>query len=131
MEEYLKRARNDDWDDQESRDGKEILKIEVELWSTMYSGIVSALAAQDKIHDEVTSDSADEGDQLCQFFDGHDKNEVKEFAIEGSHRFKDSINILVSEHVVVVGGQWSVVKWSPFPSGGKHRNRLFFECVGT
>ena len=42
-----------------SRDGEEFLKNEEELWSTMYPGIVSALAAQDKIDDEVTSDSAD------------------------------------------------------------------------
>ena len=33
----------------------------------MYQGLASALAAQDKVDDEVTSDSADEGDKLCRF----------------------------------------------------------------
>ena len=76
IEEYLKRVRNDDWDDHESRDDEEFLKLEEEMWSTMYPGLASALAAQDEAGDEVTSDSADEGDKLCQFFDGHDNTEV-------------------------------------------------------
>ena len=42
----------------------------------MYLGLAPALTAQDKIGDEVTSDSADEGDKLCLLFYGHDNTEV-------------------------------------------------------
>ena len=35
----------------------------------MYPGQASALAEEDKVGDEVTTDSANEGDRLCQFFD--------------------------------------------------------------
>ena len=40
----------------------------------MYPGLASALVAQDKVGDEITSDSADY--KLCQFFGGHDNTEV-------------------------------------------------------
>ena len=76
IKEYLRRVRNNDWDNNESRDDKEFLKLEEEMWSAMYPGLASALAAQDEFGDEVTSDSADKGDKLCQFFDGHDNSEV-------------------------------------------------------
>ena len=42
----------------------------------MYSGLASALAVQDEVGDEVTSDSADEGDKPCRFFDSHDNTGV-------------------------------------------------------
>ena len=42
----------------------------------MYLGLAPALTAHDKIGDEVTSDSADEGDKLCLLFYGHDNTEV-------------------------------------------------------
>ena len=42
----------------------------------MYPGLASALAAQDEVGDEVTSDPADKGDELCRLFDGHDNTEV-------------------------------------------------------
>ena len=58
IEECLNRNRNDDWDDQESWDDKEFLKLKEKLWSTMYPWLASALAAQDEVDDEVTSDSA-------------------------------------------------------------------------
>ena len=67
IEEYLRRVRNDDWDEHESWGDKEFLKLEEEMWSTMYPGPASALAAQDEVSDEVTSDYADEGDSLCRF----------------------------------------------------------------
>ena len=38
----------------------------------MYPELASALAAKDEIEDKVASDSADEGDHLCQIFEGHD-----------------------------------------------------------
>ena len=42
----------------------------------MYPGLAPALVAQDEVGGEVTSDSADEGDNLCRFFDGDDDTEV-------------------------------------------------------
>ena len=37
---------------------------------------IAALATQDEVGDEVTSNSADERDKLCRFFDGHDNTAV-------------------------------------------------------
>ena len=74
--ECLRRVRNDDQDDHESWDDEEFLKLEEEMWSTMYPGLASALTAQDEVGDEVTLGSANEGDNLCQFFDGQDNAEV-------------------------------------------------------
>ena len=42
----------------------------------MYPGLASALTAQDEVGDEVTLGSANEGDNLCQFFDGQDNAEI-------------------------------------------------------
>ena len=76
----MKRYKNNDWDEEECRVGKEFLKIEEEMWSTMYPGQASALAAQDEVGDEVGAevilDSSSEGDHLSPFFDGHDNSAV-------------------------------------------------------
>ena len=80
MKEYLKRYKNNDWDEEECRDDEEFLKIEEEMWSTMYPGQASALAEQDEVVDEVGAedilDSISEGDHLSRFFDGHDNSAV-------------------------------------------------------
>ena len=44
IKEYLKRYRNNVWDEEACRDDKEFLKVEEEMWSRMYPGEVSALA---------------------------------------------------------------------------------------
>jgi len=69
IDEYLKRYKNKDWDEEECRDDEEFLKIEEEVWAKMYPGQASASAEEDQVGDEVTTDSANEGDSLCQFFD--------------------------------------------------------------
>ena len=63
-----------DWDDEECWDDEEFLKVKEELWSTMCPGQTSALASQNEVSAEFTSDSAeltldfsDEGDNLCIF----------------------------------------------------------------
>ena len=38
----------------------------------MYPGQAAASAEENEVGDEVTSDSADEEDRLCQFLDGRD-----------------------------------------------------------
>ena len=72
IDKYLKRYRNKDWDEEECRDDEKFLKIEEEMWAKMYPGQASASAEEDKVGDEVTTDSANEGDSLCQFFDDCD-----------------------------------------------------------
>ena len=42
------------------------------MWAKMYPGQASASTEEDEVGDEVTSDSAYEGDRLCQFFDDRD-----------------------------------------------------------
>lgn len=76
IQEYLKRYKNKDWDEEECRDDEEFLKVEEELWAKMYPGQAAALAEENEVGDEVTSDSADEGDNLCNFFDDHDNASV-------------------------------------------------------
>ena len=76
IDEYLKRYKNKDWDEEECRDDEEFLKIEEEMWAKMYPGQASASAEEDKVGDEVTTDSANEGDSLCQFFDDSDNADV-------------------------------------------------------
>ena len=68
--------KNNDWDEEECRDDKEFLKIEEEMWAKMYPGQASASAEKDKVGDEVTTESANEGDSLCQFFDDCDNADV-------------------------------------------------------
>ena len=76
MKEYLKRYKNNDWDEEECRDDEEFLKIEKEMWSTMYPGQESALAEQDEVGAEDILDSISEGDHQSRFFDGHDNSAV-------------------------------------------------------
>ena len=51
-----------------------------EMWSTLYPGQASALAAQDEVVDEVGAevilDSISEGDHLSRFFGGHDNSVI-------------------------------------------------------
>ena len=74
MDEYLKRNRNDDWDDEEGRDDEEFLRVEEELWSKMYPGQASACAAQ--IDVDALPDNLEEGDMLSHFFDDRDNAEL-------------------------------------------------------
>ena len=72
IQEYLKRCNNNYWDEEECRDDEEFLKVEEELWAKMYPGQAIASAEDDEVGDEVASDSTDEGDRLCHFFDDPD-----------------------------------------------------------
>ena len=87
IKEYLKRYKNNDWDEEECRDDEKFLKIKEEMWSTMYLdlGQAPALVAEDEVGDEVgdevTLDYSSKGDNLSWFFDGHDNSVVyTEFA---------------------------------------------------
>ena len=76
IDEYLKRYKNKDWDEEECRDDEEFLKIEEEMWAKMYPDQASASSEEDQVGDEVATDSANEGDSLCQFFDDCDNAAV-------------------------------------------------------
>ena len=75
MDEYLKRKRNDNWDDEECRDNKEFLKVKEELWSKMYPMQESTGAEQ--IDVDVLPDNIDEAkaDMLSGFLDGDDMSD--------------------------------------------------------
>ena len=81
IEEYMKRYKNNDWDEEECRDDEEFLKVEEEMLSSTYPGQASASAEEDEVRDEVTSDSPNEGDNLSQWFDGYDNTEVMNLPI--------------------------------------------------
>ena len=80
IEEYMKRYKNNYWDEKECRYDKEFLKVEEEIWSSMYPGQASASAEEDEVSKEVTSDSPNEGDILSQW-DSYDNTEVTNLPI--------------------------------------------------